>query len=41
MLGEGVLKETSDPQELRARVEKVAGAEALERALDAHHQRVR
>jgi hypothetical protein len=41
MLGEGVLKETSDPQELRARAEKVAGSEAVERALDAHHQRVR
>jgi hypothetical protein len=41
LLGEGVLKETDDPQALRARAEDAAGAEAVKRALDAHAQRVR
>jgi hypothetical protein len=41
LLGKGVLKETSDTQELRARAEKAAGRDALELALAAHAQRVR
>jgi hypothetical protein len=41
LLGEGVLKEMSDPEALRARAGEAAGVDALERALDAHAQRVR
>ena len=32
-LGQGVLRETDDPQSLRARAEEAAGAEAVENAL--------
>ena len=39
-LGQGVLRETDDPQSLRARAEEAAGAEAVENALAAHGQRV-
>ena len=41
LLGRSVLEETDDPQVLRLRAEEAAGAEAVERALDAHRQRVR
>ena len=41
LLGQGVLKETDDPEALRARAEEAAGAEAVSRALEAHRQRVR
>jgi hypothetical protein len=41
LLGDGVLKETSDPEELRVRAGDAAGVDALERALAAHAQRVR
>ena len=41
LLGDGVLKETDDPEALRARAEEAAGAEAVSRALEAHRQRVR
>jgi len=40
LLGQGVLRETDDPALLRTRAEEVAGAEAVERALAAHRQRV-
>ena len=41
LLGQGVLKETDDPEVLRARADDAAGAEAVNRALEAHRQRVR
>jgi hypothetical protein len=40
LLGEGVLKETDDPQELLARAHEAAGEEPVERALAAHRTRV-
>jgi len=40
LLGQGVLKETDDPQTLRARADEAAGAKAVERALEAHRERV-
>jgi hypothetical protein len=41
LLGQGILRETDDPEALRARAVEAAGAEAVERALSAHEQRVR
>jgi hypothetical protein len=41
LLGRGVLRESDHPQALRLRAEEAAGAEAVQRALDAHRQRVR
>jgi hypothetical protein len=41
LLGQGVLKETDDPEALHARAEAAAGREAVRRALEAHRQRVR
>jgi hypothetical protein len=41
MLGQGILKEAEDPRSLRTRAEEAAGTEAVERALEAHGQRVR
>jgi hypothetical protein len=40
LLGEGVLKETDDPGELRARAGEASGSDAVQQALDAHAQRV-
>ena len=40
LLGQGVVKETDDPGELRARAEEAMGSAAVERALEAHRRRV-
>ncbi len=41
LLGKGVLKETDDPETLVSRAKEVAGPEPVDRALEAHRQRVR
>ena len=41
LLGQGVLKETDDPETLVARAKEAAGEEPVERALAAHLGRVR
>jgi hypothetical protein len=41
LLGQGVLKETDDPEALVARAKEAAGDEPVERALKAHRKRVR
>jgi hypothetical protein len=41
LLGQGVLKETDDPETLVVRAKEAAGAEPVERALAAHRKRVR
>ncbi|MEK6274814.1 MAG: hypothetical protein AABM30_05680 [Actinomycetota bacterium] len=41
LLGQGVLKETDDPDTLLARAQAEAGSEPVDRALAAHRQRVR
>jgi hypothetical protein len=40
LLGQGVVKETDDPGELRARADEAVGSAAVERALEAHRRRV-
>jgi hypothetical protein len=40
LLGHGVLQETTDAAELLDRARNAAGADAVDRALDAHRQRV-
>ncbi len=41
LLGDGVLKETSDSEALVARAKEAAGQERVDRALAAHRLRVR
>jgi hypothetical protein len=41
LLGQGVLKETDDPEALVARAQEAAGTEPVDRALAAHRQRFR
>ena len=41
LLGHGALQENDDAESLLARASEAAGAEAVERALEAHRQRVR
>jgi hypothetical protein len=40
LLGNGVLHETTDATELLDRARKIAGAEAVDKALTAHRKRV-
>jgi hypothetical protein len=41
LLGQGVLKETDDPDTLVARAKEAAGSDPVDRALAAHRRRVR
>jgi hypothetical protein len=41
LLGRGAIKESDDADLLLARAHEAAGSEAVERALEAHRQRVR
>lgn len=41
LLGQGILKDTDDPETLVARAKETAGSEPVDRALAAHRQRVR